>query len=537
MTVIRRLLRAIAAAIVAAGGGPAGEAIARDAPAAAWPCEGQPKDSLAASEIWPAAAGADARAWRSDPAIARLVADVAPRSVDVADAGAQLYRFAERAAAPAAVRARLAAGLIETIDDERRTIIAGIRRFNGRQDQLARRIEGGYAVADKEAAGGADTAADRAATDAAVSTDEQIRWDTRIFEDRQRMLPLICRQPAVLEARLASLVAALRAPAGLPPPTATPYLVYVTNEGSGDVSIVDPAASREIGRIAIGKRPRGLVASPDGALLYVAVSGSPPAGPGVDESKLPPPDKAADGIVVIDLATRTVLRTLRGISDPEQIAISPDGTKLYVASEDSGLLVTIGSDGAMLGTLAVGGEPEGVSVSADGETILATSEEDHSLAIVRGHPPALAGRVGVGVRPRNAVFLSGTRVVVPGEFDSSLSLVDLAARRRVRTITLGKEDRPMGVVRIDPRTVLLTTGRGGRLVRIDVDAGEALTGSASVGPRPWGLAIAPDGARAFTANGPSDDVSIVDPLTMSVIAKVEVGTSPWGVAAVATLAR
>ena len=202
------------------------------------------------------------------------------------------------------------------------------------------------------------------------------------------MLPLICRQPSVLEARLASLVAALRAPAGLPPPTATPYLVYVTNEGSGDVSIVDPAASREIGRIAIGKRPRGLVASPDGALLYVAVSGSPPAGPGVDESKLPPADKAADGIVVIDLATRQVLRTLRGISDPEQIAISPDGTRLYVASEDSGLLVTIGSDGAMLGTLAVGGEPEGVSVSADGETISFLKNASNNRSVAASSPPS-----------------------------------------------------------------------------------------------------------------------------------------------------
>lgn len=521
-----RLLSTFAAATLMVGG--AASAATRAAPAANWPCDTEPKDTLSGVDIWPAAASPDARAWRSDPAIARLVTDVAPRSVAVLDAGAQLYRFAERSARPDAVRARLAAGLIEVIDTERRTIMAGIRRFNGRQDHLARRIEGGYAAVD--------AAAGKTATDAQVAADEQVRWDTRIFEDRQRMLPLICRQPGALETRLAALVAALRAPAGLAPATAASgYLVYVTNEGSGDVSVIDPAAgpAREIGRIAIGKRPRGLVASPDGALLYVAVSGSPAAGPGVDESKLPPPDKAADGIVVIDLATRQVVQTLRGISDPEQIAISPDGSKLYVASEDTGQLVTIGSDGAMLGNLAVGGEPEGVSVSADGATILATSEEDHSLAIVRGHPPVLTGKIEVGERPRNALFLDANRVVVPGEFDSSLSLVDLGARKRLRTIMLAKADRPMGVVRIDPRTVLVSTGRGGRLVRVDVDArGEPVTGSATVGPRPWGLAIAPDAGLAFTANGSSDDVSLVDPLTMSVVTKVAVGKSPWGVAAV-----
>jgi YVTN family beta-propeller protein len=171
-------------------------------------------------------------------------------------------------------------------------------------------------------------------------------------------------------------------------------------------------------------------------------------------------------------------------------------------------------------------------VSADSTTILSTSEGDNSLAIIGGTPPKVAGRVTVGERPRNAVFLDPKRVAVPGEFDSSLSIVDLASRKRVRTITLGKDDRPMGAVRLDPHTILLTTGRGGRLVRVDVDAVDTITGSAKVGPRPWGLALAPDAALAFTANGSSDDISIVDPRTMSVVAKVAVGTGPWGVTAV-----
>lgn len=495
-----------------------------------WPCDSSPKPVLIATDIWPLAATADARAWASDPAVIRLVNDTAPRRVPVAEAGAQLYRFVEHSPQPAAMRARLAAGLIEVIDTERRAILAGITRFNGRQDQLARRIEQGYAAADATAG---DATASPPTAEPQRAAEEQVRWDTRIFEERQRMLPLVCRQPAALEARLGALIAALRAPAGLSlPPTVAAHLVYVTNEGSGDISIVDPVTARETARIAIGKRPRGLVASPDGRLLYVAVSGSPAAGPGVDTRTLPPPDKAADGIVVIDLATRQVMRTLRGISDPEQIAISPDGTRLYVASEDSGQVVVIGSDGTMLGKIAVGGEPEGVSVSRDGGTILATSEEDHSVAILRGQPLRLDGRIVVGERPRNAVFVDANRVAVPGEFDSSVSLVDLDARKRLRTILLDKADRPMGVVRLDTRTVLVSTGRGGRLVRIDVEAREPVTGTATIGARPWGVAISPDATRVYTANGPSNDLSIVDPLTMSVSATVTVGTSPWGVVAV-----
>ena len=34
--------------------------------------------------------------------------------------------------------------------------------------------------------------------------------------------------------------------------------------------------------------------------------------------------------------------------------------------------------------------------------------------------------------------------------------------------------------------------------------------SVEVGPRPWGIAVSPDGKTLFTANGPSKDVSVVD---------------------------
>src|SRR4051812_45576398 len=69
--------------------------------------------------------------------------------------------------------------------------------------------------------------------------------------------------------------------------------VYVSSEESGDVVVIDARRSLVAARIPVGKRPRGLRLSPDGRTLYVALSGSPKAPPGVDESTLPPPDRAA----------------------------------------------------------------------------------------------------------------------------------------------------------------------------------------------------------------------------------------------------
>ncbi len=68
-----------------------------------------------------------------------------------------------------------------------------------------------------------------------------------------------------------------------------PPLVYTSDEEGGSVIAIDPSTAAVVARIPVGKRPRGLKVSHDGGFLYVALSGSARGGPGVDESRLPPP--------------------------------------------------------------------------------------------------------------------------------------------------------------------------------------------------------------------------------------------------------
>ena len=141
------------------------------------------------------------------------------------------------------------------------------------------------------------------------------------------------------------------------------YRVYVTNEASGDLSIIDPVKMEAV-TVPLGKRARGIHPSADGKLLYVALSGSPLAPPGVDESTLPPPDKSADGIGVFDIAQNKMVRKVPGGSDPEQFAIAKDGKLLYVSNEDAaGLSFVDPTNGQVLKTVPTGREPEGVMLS------------------------------------------------------------------------------------------------------------------------------------------------------------------------------
>src|SRR5262249_48041203 len=119
------------------------------------------------------------------------------------------------------------------------------------------------------------------------------------------------------------------APAAPTPPPQPALRLYVTNEQSGDLSIIDIDKCGVVGTLKLGTRPRGIGASPDGTNLYVALSGSPAAGPGVDEKTLPPPDRNADGIGVVDIKAGKLLTVFKSGTDPEQVAVSADGTRVF----------------------------------------------------------------------------------------------------------------------------------------------------------------------------------------------------------------
>jgi YVTN family beta-propeller protein len=337
---------------------------------------------------------------------------------------------------------------------------------------------------------------------------------------------------AALGCLLGCVLAGSSGAATPPKPVASAaYSVLVTNERSGTLSVIDGSTRKVSATIALGKRPRGLKASPDGKLLFVALSGSPIAGPGVDESKLPPPDKGADGIGVVDLATLKLLRVLRGVSDPEQLAVSQDGKRLFVASEDTGQgIVLDAGDGHVLAKLPVGGEPEGVTLSPNGRHVYMTSEAEHHVAVIDVATNKVLAALEVGQRPRFTEFSDdGAFAFVSGENDGSITVIDARALKVLRTIKLqGALTRPVGmVVSHDGNRLYTVTGRGRNLLDIDIATGQVLR-TVEVGQRPWGVALSPGGELLYTANGSSNDVSVVDTASFNVVARIPVGDSPWG---------
>ena len=53
------------------------------------------------------------------------------------------------------------------------------------------------------------------------------------------------------------------------------YQIFVSNEKSGDVTVINGGDFSVAATVPVGKRPRGIHASPDGNTVYVALSGTP----------------------------------------------------------------------------------------------------------------------------------------------------------------------------------------------------------------------------------------------------------------------
>jgi YVTN family beta-propeller protein len=323
----------------------------------------------------------------------------------------------------------------------------------------------------------------------------------------------------------------------IPPQAPAAARAYVSNEDGETVSVIDTQKNEVVATIPVGKRPRGLKLNPAGSVLYVAVSGVPKCPPSVPDEECAKlkRDLNADGIATIDTGTLKVTGLLKSGSDPEQFDLSRDGTRLYISNEDSAQASVLDTrSGTIIKTIPIGHEPEGVRVSPNGKWVIVTSETDSTISILDAGALKVLKSAKVGMRPRDFAFTPDSKAVyVSGEGDASLSRVPIPAGEPVeRVVEMRKDARPMGVV-FDAarRRIYVTTGRGGTVAVVQQEAtGGKLIKEIPVGARPWGIALSHDGRFLYTANGSSNDVTLVDTTSLSVIKKMPVGKGPWGIA-------
>jgi YVTN family beta-propeller protein len=325
---------------------------------------------------------------------------------------------------------------------------------------------------------------------------------------------------------------------------AATYHVYVTNERSGDVTVINGSDFSVAATIPVGKRPRGIHVSPDGKHVYIALSGTPiEAPPQIDAHGNPifdkkkggdddEADKAADGIGVLDVAAQKLTGKLNAGSDPEEFALSKDGRRIYISNEDTKTASVIDiASGKLEHIIPVGQEPEGVTTTPDGKQFYVTCEAGGDIFVIDANSYLPLAHFKVNGRPRSVAFLSAGGIgFIPSESAGELNVIDSVNAKVLRTITLAAGSRPMRVkLSPDEMRLYVSNGRAGTISVFDTHSYELLE-TIKVGTRPWGIGVSPDGKFLFAANGPSNDVSVVDLKTHKEVARIKAGSSPWGIA-------
>lgn len=195
------LMAVSVAALLAGGCGEAGAATPKDPD---WPCVQVKVPHVSAGMVWagPPIDEAD-RAWEALPDVAELVGKLAQRRLDVEQASPLVEAFVKRHAAdkqrPLAL---LFTGLLQTINQERDAIMRGIARY---AHQQAARADGIRAVRDEFATLSAKDGLTEQEKARLTALEDQLNWETRIFDERAQSLTYVCESPRILEQRLFSL--------------------------------------------------------------------------------------------------------------------------------------------------------------------------------------------------------------------------------------------------------------------------------------------------------------------------------------------
>lgn len=244
--------------------------------------------------------------------------------------------------------------------------------------------------------------------------------------------------------------------------------VYVANQGSDNVSVIDAATRTAVATIAVGNAPSAVVIAPDGARAYVS--------------------NFADGTVsVIDTASRSVIASMPAAT-PFGLALSADGATLYVGHLNGGTVsriatATLAPAGA---DIVVGARPAWLALSLDGAWLAVPNVDDDTVSLVSTATHAVVATIGVGDGPASAAFApDGAVLYVANRSGGSVSKVDIASRSVVTTVPAGA----FGIdVHPDGKTVLTGTF-GGYAV---VDAGtHSVAAAALPGAGPLNLRIGP----------------------------------------------
>jgi len=178
-----------------------GAALAADPRYPDWPCPQAKVPDISIAAVWSGPAIDDVGAsWKDDAKVAALVAKLAARRIPLEEAQKDVADFLTGTAEEKTRKGKLLfAGLFDTLNAQRTSVMNGLERVMRKQREAVDKVRGDT-VALQELQSGATP--DQAKVEELAN---QVNWETRIFEDRRRVMKFVCEVPTAIDQRLFAL--------------------------------------------------------------------------------------------------------------------------------------------------------------------------------------------------------------------------------------------------------------------------------------------------------------------------------------------
>jgi YVTN family beta-propeller protein len=312
-----------------------------------------------------------------------------------------------------------------------------------------------------------------------------------------------------------------------PPPAGGALLVLAKTDQT--LSVVDPATLKVVGRAPSGPDPHEVAVSEDGRTAYIAnYNGGGNIITPVDlvaMKSLPPIDlgplRAPHGVEFGGGKLWFTAEASKAIGsyDPASkkvdwvLGTGQDGTHMLRLSPDQGRIVTSNMSSATMSII------EKSAAQGRGGRGRGGAQTNWSATVV----PVGRGAEGFDVSP------DGKEIWAANAQDGTISVIDVASRRVTDTLAA----RVNGANRLkftpDGKMVLVSTLSGPDLVILDAATRRDVK-RLPVGKGAAGIQVQPDGARAYVACTPDNNVAVVDLKTLEVTARIDAGRQPDGMA-------
>jgi YVTN family beta-propeller protein len=300
---------------------------------------------------------------------------------------------------------------------------------------------------------------------------------------------------------------------------AMPRRVYVPDEKSGDVVVIDPATYRIVGRFKVGAYPEHITPGWDGQILYVN-------------------DMNGSLLTEIDPRTARPNGITIKVPNPYNLYFTPDGSRSIVVedmlhgapAEPNGLLFLDRKTWKKVGFVPIPwAGANHLDFSADGKVLFLSCEYSGRIVAVDVAKMKVIKSLQVGGSPTD-VRLSpeGSVLFVANQIRNGIDVIDTKTLAYLSFIRAGPGAHGLAISR-DTTKLFITNRLAGSVSVVDI-ASRKVIETWQIGGTPDMIAQTPDGSQLWISNRYSGTISVVDASSGAVITTIATRIDPHGLA-------